>query len=223
VDAEGKEHRFLEKVPVVTARALDARSQYPQPGFIACQVVSPQLTAGQEVVCVDTERPWGIQSSEGRSRFHVRPDQLIEVGLETDDPDEGNWRPDPPASEESLARLRQQAPVPLPESYFAQLATSNGGEGSLATHEAGWIMFWRAEQVVSHNADYQIATYLPGFFGFGSSGGGELLAFDLRQGEPYRIVSIPFIPMDARHAIEIAGSFDELRPLIGRALPRPCP
>jgi len=55
-----------------------------------------------------------------------------------------------------------------------------------------------------------------GFFGFGSNGGGELLAFDLRDGEPYPIVIVPLIPLDPNEAIQIARSFDELRELIGK-------
>ncbi len=57
--------------------------------------------------------------------------------------------------------------------------------------------------------------FLPGFFGFASSGGGELLAFDLRKGAPYHIVMLPFVPMDADEAIEIASSFETLREKIG--------
>jgi hypothetical protein len=95
------------------------------------------------------------------------------------------------------------------------LAESNGGEGDLGV-APGWIAFWSAEDVLSHNAGYLVAETLPGFFGFGSSGGGELLAFDVRRGEPYAIVMVPFIPMQAKYAVQVAGSFEELRKHIGR-------
>ena len=104
----------------------------------------------------------------------------------------------------------------LPGSYLAQLAASNGGEGELGV-EPGWISFWPAEEVVGLNATYRIAELLPGFFGFGSDGGGELLAFDVRSQEPFPVVMVPFIPMDAEEAVQIVRSFDELRPLIGNA------
>ena len=104
----------------------------------------------------------------------------------------------------------------LPQSYFDQLAASNGGEGDLGV-EPGWIAFWPAEEVLESNAAYSLAEFLPGFFGFGSNGGGELLAFDVRAQEPYPIVMVPFIPLEAREAVQIARSFEELREFIGRS------
>jgi SMI1/KNR4 family protein SUKH-1 len=129
---------------------------------------------------------------------------------------DGIWRPEPPADEKALAALREQAGIRLPAAYLEQLAASNGGEGDLGV-DPGWISFWPAETVVTSNVDYAVAEFLPGFFGFASNGGGELLAFDVRGGEPYSIVMVPFVPMDIEHAVPIASSFDELRNLIGAA------
>ena len=129
---------------------------------------------------------------------------------------EGIWRAAPPASASALARLRDEAPVSLPEAYFDQLASSNGGEGDLGV-EPGWIAFWPAEEVLSSNAAYSLAEFLPGFFGFASSGGGELFAFDVRPQEPYPIVVVPFVPMEPGEAVRVARSFEELRGLIGRS------
>jgi SMI1 / KNR4 family (SUKH-1) len=129
---------------------------------------------------------------------------------------DGIWRPAPPADEAALARLQEQTVVRLPVGYLDQLATSNGGEGDLAV-EPGWIWFWPAEEVVALNASYCLGEFLPGFFGFGSNGGGELLAFDTRAGEPFAVVMVPFIPLEAQEARQIARSFDELRSLIGKS------
>jgi hypothetical protein len=115
-----------------------------------------------------------------------------------------------------LLALREQASVKLPATYLEQLAVSNGGEGDLGV-DPGWISFWPAEEVVKLNDRYCVPADLPGFFGFASNGGGELLAFDTRGGEPFPIVTVPFIPMDPREAVKIAGSFDEMRDVIGRA------
>jgi hypothetical protein len=106
----------------------------------------------------------------------------------------------------------------LPQSYLAQLASSNGGEGSLGV-EPGWISLWPAETVIAMNSRYSITDFLPGFFGFGSNGGGELFAFDARGAEPYPIVMVPFITMDPDDAVAIAHSFEELRTLIGKPYP----
>jgi hypothetical protein len=130
---------------------------------------------------------------------------------------DGVWRPAPPAESRVLAGLREAVKVPLPSSYFDQLAISNGGEGDLAK-EPGWISFWRAEDVVELNAKYEVNEQLPGFFAFGSNGGGELLAFDARRGEPFPIVAVPFLPMDPQVSMRVAASFDELRTLIGKEL-----
>ena len=79
VDDVGNEHLVREKAPVVSSANLHAGSQYPQPGIIGCTVLRRQRTAdGHVVVSVDTELPWGIQSVEGRSRFDVRAESLVE-------------------------------------------------------------------------------------------------------------------------------------------------
>jgi hypothetical protein len=48
---------------------------------------------------------------------------------------------------------------------------------------------------------------VPGFFGIGSSGGGELLALDTRGVQPWKVVKIPFVPMTVKEAIVIVDSF----------------
>jgi SMI1/KNR4 family protein SUKH-1 len=92
---------------------------------------------------------------------------------------------------------------------------SNGGEGDLGA-EPGWIAFWPAEEVIALNDGYEVAQWLPGFFGIGSNGGGELIAFDTRGGEPYPVVMVPFDCMDVAEAVHIAASFESFRELIGK-------
>jgi len=128
------------------------------------------------------------------------------------------WRPENPASEESLKLLKDQAGFALPESYLAQLRSSNGGEGDLSV-EPGWISLWRAEEVLSMNTDYRVGEFAHGLWGFGSNGGGELLALDLRGGEPYPVVMVPFIGMALSEAQQISDCFDDFRRYIGRAAP----
>jgi hypothetical protein len=79
VDAAGRFHLFEEKVPIVSHENLDARSEYPRFGIIGCQVVGVRVEPdGREVVIVDTERSWRIESKAGESRFEVLREQLIE-------------------------------------------------------------------------------------------------------------------------------------------------
>ena len=80
VDALGEEHRFIEKVPIVTSEQLDSTSRYPNVGEIACIVVGKrELDDGQTVFEVDTDAPWGVESTGKRTRFEVAPAQLVEV------------------------------------------------------------------------------------------------------------------------------------------------
>ncbi|MHC4400934.1 MAG: SMI1/KNR4 family protein [Planctomycetota bacterium] len=131
----------------------------------------------------------------------------------------GVWRPASPAPETALWQLVADAPVPLPDSYLDQLRTSNGGEGNLAV-EPGWVVFWPAEEVIVNNREYQVSEYLPGFFAFGSNGGGELLAFDCRQAPPFSVVMVPFIPMEQKEAVQVAKNFNEFRQAIGCRITR---
>ena len=78
-DAHGRRWCFVEKTAYVTADILDRQSAYPRPGAIACEVVGrSQDATGRQIIVVDTERPWGVESVEGLMRFEVTPDSLIE-------------------------------------------------------------------------------------------------------------------------------------------------
>jgi hypothetical protein len=111
--------------------------------------------------------------------------------------------------ERTVEQLRASLPT-LPADYLAFLRLSNGGEGELGV-EPGWFQLWPAEEVASLNRDYAVAEFLPAHIGFGSDGGGELLAF-APQGE---VVAVPFIPMDASEARVLATSFRQLAALFG--------
>ena len=50
-------------------------------------------------------------------------------------------------------------------------------EGGLSV-EPGWFQLWPPAEIERWNREYQVAEFAPEFLGFGSSGGGELLAFD---------------------------------------------
>lgn len=83
VDALGHEHVFVEKVPVVTKAHLDAASSYPQAGVLACSVLGgSERVRGHQVLHIDTQTPWGIESTAGRSRFDVFAEQLRDLNSE---------------------------------------------------------------------------------------------------------------------------------------------
>ena len=69
-DADGRRHLFIEKVPVLTLDDLRPDSKYPVPGIIRCEVLrNYRDEGGRELVHVRTEKPWGIESTEGLSEF----------------------------------------------------------------------------------------------------------------------------------------------------------
>ena len=79
IDAMGVSHLFEEKVPVVTVEDLDAHSEYPRDGTIGCTLIDARLADdGRELITVDTELPWGIESKVGQTRFEVFRDQVLE-------------------------------------------------------------------------------------------------------------------------------------------------
>src|SRR5438034_5982833 len=79
VDAHGRRWSFVDKTAIFSTDYLDAKSPYPQPGVIAGEVVGRcRDAAGREVVQIDTERPSGIESVEGATRFEVFAESLVE-------------------------------------------------------------------------------------------------------------------------------------------------
>ncbi len=139
---------------------------------------------------------------------------MIEIAIVLKD---ANWSKKEPAKPELAKELARVSAIRLPKEYFDLLLYSNGGEGRLAL-DPGWFQLWTVEEVLGLNRAYEIDKNLPGYFGFASSGGGELLGFDCRQGEPYKVVKIPFIPMIESEAVIIAKDFEEFIRAIGREM-----
>lgn len=78
-DAYGQRWSFIEKTATVSAEYLDAHTSYPQPGVIACEIVSRSRDAtGREIVLVNTGRPWCVESVDGAMQFEVLPSSLVE-------------------------------------------------------------------------------------------------------------------------------------------------
>lgn len=111
-----------------------------------------------------------------------------------------------PSDSIAIQNLIAYADIALPAEYLALLAFSDGAGGPLPV-EPGWFQMWLAKDVIEMNKGYGVSESIPGFFGFGSNGGGELLAFDARTPLPYKIYTIPFIPMDEKEAILVADDF----------------
>jgi hypothetical protein len=76
----------------------------------------------------------------------------------------------------------------LPPEYVSYFAGDGRREGGL-TVEPGWFQLWPPADVEHWNQAYHVSEFAPGFLGFGSNGGGELLAFDASG----RIFMLPMV------------------------------
>lgn len=122
-----------------------------------------------------------------------------------------DFKCNPPANESSLRQLEARNDVHLPQDYIEFLREANGGEGFVGQNF--YLILWPAEELTEMNKAYQVGEYAPGLFIFGSDGGGEAFAFDLRS-DARQIVSIPFVGMDLKLirplAVDFAGFLEKL-------------
>lgn len=77
VDAFGQSHSFQEKVPIVSTEDLWSSSTYPRAGSIRCAIEEEWSDAeGRQLIRVNTEHPWGVESMTGQRQFTVFSSQL---------------------------------------------------------------------------------------------------------------------------------------------------
>ena len=122
------------------------------------------------------------------------------------------WFAAPAAKAELLEQLRQIAPVDLPDSYFALLAVSDGGEGPLPASPYTLCLDPAAEVIDALRSGQ---TGSDGFLVFGGNGGAEYLAFDLRGQKPWPVVAIDMVA-GAETTASVAPDFDSFTEMIGR-------
>jgi len=126
-----------------------------------------------------------------------------------------HWDRNEPAQPDAIAQCISDLGIAsLPLSYVEFLSLSNGGEGTLGV-DPGWFQLWPCEELSEVQQLYHMTEELPGFLAIGSNGGGELLAFDTRNGEPWAVCMIPFITMEVAEAIQIAPDFDTFVTYLG--------
>lgn len=80
VDVFNKEHIIQDKVPILVDKYLDATSDYPQEGKIACGIINKrQNPKGQKILKINISRPWGVETIEGLTDFEVLEEQLTDI------------------------------------------------------------------------------------------------------------------------------------------------
>jgi len=100
------------------------------------------------------------------------------------------WQANAPASEAEIKLLESRARAKLPAEYIELLRFSNGGEGPLALPPL-WFQLYAVDDCIElcHTNRHALEQF-PSFMFFGSNGGLESIAFDLRTGPPWPIVTI---------------------------------
>jgi len=127
---------------------------------------------------------------------------------------EREWRAEAPATEADIALLESKANRELPREYLELLRFSNGGEGPLALPPL-WFQLYAVKDCIALCLNREILESFPSFMFFGSNGGLESIAFDLREGPPWRIVMVDRIA-GTKSAEEIAPNIGAFIEAIGR-------
>jgi hypothetical protein len=78
VDAHGKIQIFNDKDAIFAKEMLNRNSLYPIDGVIGCEIVERKRIDGCEIIKVDTELPWGIESVKSETIFEVSAEQITE-------------------------------------------------------------------------------------------------------------------------------------------------
>lgn len=108
-----------------------------------------------------------------------------------------------PAIEKDISKAERILNISFPEDFRDFLMESNGGEGSIGEN---YVMLWNTDELGEYNNSYQVDEYAKGLVLFGSDGGGEAFAFDMRTSPP-PIVSVPFVGVSLEYANPLAGKF----------------
>ncbi|MBX3191224.1 MAG: SMI1/KNR4 family protein [Labilithrix sp.] len=96
--------------------------------------------------------------------------------------------------------------VTLPPDYLDFMTSAaDGGAGAIGE---SYLILWRLSELAELNREYEVELNAPGLFLFGSNGGGEALAFDMRSDER-AVVQVPFVGMELELVERLAGSLSE--------------
>ncbi|HEX9997555.1 MAG TPA: hypothetical protein VGB45_10455 [Abditibacterium sp.] len=77
-DAHGWIHLFHDKDVIFSSETLDENTRYPLDAIVGCEIVERSDGYQGVIVRVNTEKPWGIASTQGRKIFDVMRQQLVE-------------------------------------------------------------------------------------------------------------------------------------------------
>ena len=122
------------------------------------------------------------------------------------------WRRADPAYTDQIAALLESSDFDWPTALLDLWRFSNGGEGDLALPPM-WFVLFTTEEVARLKEDEVFKEFQSIFQFFGSNGGLESVAFDLRS--PTRPIVMIDLIAGAKSAVEIAGDAWEFVNAIG--------
>jgi len=127
-----------------------------------------------------------------------------------------DWYQQKGASVEALENLRRVCKVEHPVSLIELLTYSNGGEGPLPVDPYNFCLD-SAETIAESLTAGTFQEFFPGYFVFGSSGGGEIFALDTNAGSGMPVVTLDSTNADLSESRrEIAGGFEAFLLLVGK-------
>jgi hypothetical protein len=94
-----------------------------------------------------------------------------------------------PASIETILQTENKLGVKFPIGYIEFMLFSNGCEGTIGE---SYISIWPIEEIIDANENLEVEKYTPGLVLFGSDGGGEAFAFDMR-GDSIKYIMVPYM------------------------------
>jgi hypothetical protein len=98
----------------------------------------------------------------------------------------------PGVDEVILEKVTLSLSVTLPQDYIDFLRYSDGAVGFIGEN---FLQLWSINELESLNKGFGANEFTPGYFLFGSDGGGEGYGFDFRSND-IKVVMIPFDFMD---------------------------
>ena len=117
-----------------------------------------------------------------------------------------DWELNAGASDDEISQAVDALKISLSLDYLHFISEHDGGEGLIGDN---YLILWRVGELSAFNEEYEVSKYAPGLLLFGSNGGGEGYAFDIRD-PLLPVVQVPFIGMELRYAKPVADSFSDL-------------
>lgn len=110
-----------------------------------------------------------------------------------------------PVSESSIQAFENQVDFTLPKGLMEFYSKTDGAE--LKSTDGRFFIIWPLSELFKLNEDYNVSTYAPRFFIFGSDGGDSAYCIERDSGAIYEM---PFIGMSDDEANYLCQTFDEL-------------